>query len=1036
VPAPPSSWANVLSAHKLRIRFALIFGILAGALYTFGQHQPPAFCFEVTMQSTRWGFAQLYYDIGNGVNEHDSFRVPIEGANRRIVYRFPLPEGRYWNLRFDPSDRPRSHMTLANVRIVDRAGHLVRAIPPAEIKPAQQIEDFQTSEMDVSFTTAANGNDSSLALKFAEPITLGNFVKLSFRKLARRFFISFLIGAGIGFFGARFLVSRAWPTASRLMTRLRGWGKNHRWQVVLMGAAASVVLSSYPIIFFGKSFLSPNNHSHTFLLYGEMPTVPGSTEVATDDEKGSDLGAVMWYSWPTSVVESRALLDYFELPLWNRYDSAGLPLLGQGQSMFGDPLHWLALLSRGAAGWWDLKYLLAKFVFAACLGLCVLQLTRHLPAATIVSLSASFIGFFSYRYSHPAFFSICYAPFILLCWFKLLDAPRGRPAVLWLVLMVIADWALLTSGTVKEAYVLLLTMNSCGALTLLFSDGVTGKVARLGAAIIVQLLFVIIATPFWLTFLDTLRSSWTVYDAGGVFQLQPSLLVGLFDDIFYRQLNAEELHLDPSANFLVLGSVLWFWLGGRSPTSQKRSWGLIFTTLLSLMFVFGIVPAALILQIPFLGRIYHVDNTFSCVAIVCLLVLAGFGIKAFWDDCAIPGFRPAYFRVVAALAILLALFLGATEAVQRSNGAFQIGGHLSKSPFFWGYSALLVAGLAIAPWIGRRAIKALPRLGAWTALALVLIFFLLHWRNGMHLTTPFDPYVMNPQERTNLVADFSPALALIKNRSAEPFRAAGLSSNFFPGYGGAVGVEQVDGPDPLLNRYYKSLMDISGIKLLFGSSHAGVIEEKLGDDLPLLNMLNVRYFLGSDAANSELAPTVKKIASLDLEVYESNEVWPRAFFVDQITPYASEGDFIRLLREDDGKPFAAISQADFNNQTELERLVRASAQSDRQIVPANAYALTTNSTAFKIKAPAPGLVVLTEPYVDDDLIVQVNGKVVPHFRVNSAFRGVLVPAAGEYQFSFAYWPKHLTISLWISALGVTMLTAWLGLALRYSKSGA
>jgi hypothetical protein len=247
-------------------------------------------------------------------------------------------------------------------------------------------------------------------------------------------------------------------------------------------------------------------------------------------------------------------------------------------------------------------------------------------------------------------------------------------------------------------------------------------------------------------------------------------------------------------------------------------------------------------------------------------------------------------------------------------------------------------------------------------------------------------------------------------------------------------VEQIDGPDPLLNRYYKSLMDISGMKLLFGSSHTGVIEEKLGDDLPLLNMLNVRYFLGSEADNSELAPSVKKIGSLDLEVYESRNVWPRAFFTDHVTPYASEADFIRLLREGDGKPFAAIFHPELNKQT--EPLIAASAQTERQVIPASDYVLTTNNTSFRISAPGAGLVVLTEPYIADDMIVKINGNIATHFRVNSAFRGIFVPAAGDYRLSFAYWPKHFTLSLWLSAFGFAILTTWLGLALRYSKSSA
>ena len=142
-------------------------------------------------------------------------------------------------------------------------------------------------------------------------------------------------------------------------------------------------MSCYPVVFFGKSFVSPNNHSHTYLLYGEMPTVPGYKDVATDDEKGSDLGAAMWQNWPYSVVESRGLFKYGELPLWNRYNSCGLPLLGQGLSMCADPLQLLVLLGGGSSGAWDLKYILAKFLFAACIGLCVLQAARHLGAASL-----------------------------------------------------------------------------------------------------------------------------------------------------------------------------------------------------------------------------------------------------------------------------------------------------------------------------------------------------------------------------------------------------------------------------------------------------------------------------------------------------------------------------------------------------------------------------------------------------------------------------------------------------------------------------
>jgi len=56
----------------------------------------------------------------------------------------------------------------------------------------------------------------------------------------------------------------------------------------------------------------------------------------------------------------------------------------------------------------------------------------------------------------------------------------------------------------------------------------------------------------------------------------------------------------------------------------------------------------------------------------------------------------------------------------------------------------------------------------------------------------------------------------------------------------------------------------------------------------------------------------------------------------------------------------------------------------------NEYALTTNTTSFKINAPGPGVIVLTEPYIDGDFQVRVNGRLDHYFRVNSAFRGLFV----------------------------------------------
>ena len=72
-----------------------------------------------------------------------------------------------------------------------------------------------------------------------------------------------------------------------------------------------------------------------------------------------------------------------EWPLWNRWSLAGEPLLGQGQSMFGDPLNFLTIAADGAAWAWDVRFLAARWLFAAGLGFSVWLLTRHLAAALL-----------------------------------------------------------------------------------------------------------------------------------------------------------------------------------------------------------------------------------------------------------------------------------------------------------------------------------------------------------------------------------------------------------------------------------------------------------------------------------------------------------------------------------------------------------------------------------------------------------------------------------------------------------------------------
>src|SRR5205085_1804646 len=126
--------------------------------------------------------------------------------------------------------------------------------------------------------------------------------------------------------------------------------------------------------------------------------------------------------------------------------------IGQGQSMIGDPLNALTWIVGPDAWSFDARYVALRIVFAVAVGLAVLLATENLAAAAIVAIAAPFITFWIFRVNHPAIFSLCYSPLILLAWMGLVYG-RRRSRPWWIAALVVANWLEMNSGTVKEAYI-------------------------------------------------------------------------------------------------------------------------------------------------------------------------------------------------------------------------------------------------------------------------------------------------------------------------------------------------------------------------------------------------------------------------------------------------------------------------------------------------------------------------------------------------------------------------------------------------------
>ena len=968
--------------------------LLAAVLTLWWRWQPlsspdSGFVLEMSLISPTSGQAWLRFNTGDGWNFRDTRFIWVVASKEPKTYRAALPSGVFKTFRLLPIAGCPDHI-LTGARIVDPTGAEVATLPAARYAADLNTLPFG---LERPLRLSAPGEKTWLesAAEFALLLTV---FALAGALLARR--------AGRFVEKARSCWSRAGP-----------WFPAHPRLTLLAAALLAVAASCHPVVFFGRSFVSPGNG--VSCLYDIQPTLPGTPPGPVEQPNGSDMMATLWAHLPYSMVTHQAVFRDGELPLWNRYVMSGLTLLGQGQSMPGDPLFWLTVCADGAAWAWDLRFLLSKTLFALGIGLLVWTTTGRLGIAALLTVSSAFLGFFAFRCNHPAFFSVCTSPWMLLCWLRATAAPTVRGAGGWALGLLAANWLELNSGTAKEASMLILGMNGTGALALLLSRGDRGlrwkKFALLAGSCVA---FIAVSAPLWVVFFDTLRRGFTIYDDPFAYQLPAALLVTLFDDLFARQLMSNEGHVDPAVNFLVLLGVLWLLADLRRICADRVALAVALAALPPLALVFGVIPPSWIVRLPLIRNIIHTDDTFISTLIVPLFVLAGFGLRHCGETLRFAQkWHRSWRRTLGLLAVLAALYFGTVSAMVRPEVSFKFQPATQFSPFFCWYAAALLAGVALLPWLARRLAvgRGSPPANLLCALLILAAF---HFRHGMWLDTKFDTYVMNPQARMTLQAH-SPAVETVRALQADPARTLGFGRVLNPGFNIVLGLESPMGADAVIPGDLMQWFDAAGIPTALWTT--ALTKENLALVKPVYDAMNIRYYLGSMALADAPSPGLRRIAVSDLEVLASEAAWPRAFFTDRLACYPDVSVLLSWVKRGDGRPFAAVMR-DESHAPELPGKL-----SGRTIAAARDYRLTANTTSFTLDAPHAGVAVLNESFVADDFRARINGEPAAVFRVNHLFKGVALPAAGTYRVEIEYWPHLLTPALYVALLGLLAAAA-------------
>jgi hypothetical protein len=986
----------------------LSLALAAGAAWPFGAtagDRRDYYYFEVDLTSTNSGQTQIFFDMGRGHNEADSSRQPLRAAGDPVTYRYLMASGTLRDLRFDPIDRP-GEMTIKNARILESTGREILRFSPGDFRPLRDIQTLEDSDGILTLRTTEDAGDPIISLGLPGPIELPFEFRHQFEAMQVPFVL--ILTASLLLMLA---LSADW--ARQAGVRARALATRRPYATLAALSLVAVAIQCRPVVFQGMSFVSPDNAG--YLLYDRFPTLPGYDTKELEDARNADVGAMLYQHlyYPRIAQES---LTSGDLPLWNRYDLSGVPLLGQGQSMFGELLNFLPMATGSSAGAWDFKFIVARWLYFFGMGTATFLLLRSVGIAALISVTAGFIGFFAYRINHPAQFSLCFSPWIIVGWLLIRDATSWRRIALGLATWFLANWEVMTSGTVKEAYMLILVTNLVGLFLLCFAKQAgRQRLIRLAAVTAGGLAFTMATAPFWFLFLQTLGVSNTSYDAPGVVQIRPGFFIGLFEDLFPRQLNPNEIYGDPSASLLVLSGLLWLPVASRSVSLGRNSIALALGSLVPLALAFGAVPAGLIMKIPLVANVHHIGNTFSCTAIIPLTLLSAIGLHAMPGGLSSPG---ALARLTVPTA-LLGLILGAY---------FWSSGNIALSEFFGAHLLSLgtafAVGIAALCWGIRRGARGM----CIGTLAVVLCCVL--WRHAQYVETRFDAYVFNPKVRADLHAA-SPAVDFISARFEEPSRPAGIGYNLFSGYNQMLGWEGIYGVDALRSGYYDELAIASGAKKVRWWDSGQWSEADIAPLRPYQDLLNVRYYLATHSPVPREIEGLNYLASFDLDVYESETAWPRAFFTNRIRTYQTIEELAAQIRQGDGQPFAAV----FLGDTEANEARGSMPQSatGQAVNPARDYSLESNTTTFTVDATGPGFIVLTETWYPFDFRVTINGSPKDYFRVNHAFKAIAVPGPGTYEVRFEYRPRNLTLMISLACaglLGACVLIAWCGFADR------
>jgi len=274
------------------------------------------------------------------------------------------------------------------------------------------------------------------------------------------------------------------------------------------------------------------------------------------------------------------------------------------------------------------------------------------------------------------------------------------------------------------------------------------------------------------------------------------------------------------------------------------------------------------------------------------------------------------------------------------------------------------------------------------------------WGFGSRYLATFDPreLYVDRELRALLQAD------------KEPFRIATPLPQLLNA-GLLEGAENAGGFDATVLRNYSEFINFTQGLPLAEPNAAKTIDAAS----PLLNMLNVKYYILEPATNAELPSLSLVLQGLNYKVYRNKDALPRSFIVHQARVIRGRDAILRQMADVEFAPRSyAIVEEKIDGMPN-----HPTAQSPAPKIVERSL----NRVVIEADLEEPGLLVLADSYYPGWKAF-VDGKETKIYRMNYVMRGVFMPG-GQHRVEFRYDPLSFKVGAIISLTSVVMVAGFL-----------